>query len=290
MTTEYDGYFMNVDELEAWKGFNKVRFLETFKDNEWRIMPTEKIPVTYFEYVCSFPQYKAAINAAIDKYLCPQFPYYWLILHIKQENFPEFPKLYLDLPMDKREVRGLLTLMVLEGNLFRIFINKVVVKKDHDYLRFFGSMGDEIGFLILFFAYANGLNLKDYLEYIPSSIQIPQFYNYLEEIKDHETITILQDLFPKSEKMGTMRDVRPISLYSTGMILSPEYVYRYNKENLDNLAHSAPFRERYLSQICSIYNNGAASGKKLAFRFLRAIKGRNHMTDDIIDKLITMPP
>ena len=284
MTTEYDRNFLNVDEIEAWKRCDKFRFLEIFELNDWKTLPTEKIPVTYFEYVSSFPQYKAGINVAIDKYILPRFPYYWLVLQIRQQNVPEFPKLYLDLPMG--EAQDILTEMRLENGLFRIFINKIVVKKDRDYLRFFGSMGDEIGFLILFFAYANGLNLKDYVEYIPSSIQIPQFYNYLEEIKDHETAAILQDLFSKSEKTGTMRDVRPISVYSGHMILSPEYIYRYNKENLDTLAHSDWFRKTSLSQICSIYNNGNISGKKSASRFLHAIQGRDKLTDAVINELI----
>ena len=291
MLTEFDQYFLHVSEIEAWKEVSKIRFFNIFKTNQWHTLPSQKIPMTYVEYVCSFPQYKAGMNAAIDHYVLPQFPYYWLTLQIKQGNVPEFPKLYLDLPMDKSEAHNILTLMRLEGVSFRNFINKIVTKRDHDYLRFFGAINDEIGFLILFFAYANDLNLKNYVEYVSSSIQLPQFYNYLEEIKDYEMIVTLQSLFPKKiELIEELQDIRPISLFSVNMILSPEYIYRYNKENLDILAYSTPFREKYLNKICSIYNNGTVSGKKSAFRFLHALQGRNKLTDAIIGGLIIVSP
>ena len=289
MLTEFDQYFLHVSEIDAWKEISKIRFFNIFKTNQWHTLPSQKIPMTYVDYICSFPQHKARMNAAIDQYILPQFPYYWLVLQIKQGNVPEFPKLYLDLPMDKREVHGILTLMRLEGILFRSFINKIVIKRDHDYLRFFGSINDEIGFLILFFAYANGLKLKNYVDYVSRSIQIPQFYSYLEEIKDQEMITTLQSLFPRTKKIEEMRDVRPISLYSADIILSPEYIYRYNKENLDTLAHSNSFREKYLSQICSIYNTGNVSGRKSAFRFLYALQGRDKLTDVAIANLVIVP-
>jgi hypothetical protein len=53
MLTEFDQYFLHVSEIEAWKEVSKIRFFNIFKTNQWHTLPSQKIPMTYVEYVCT---------------------------------------------------------------------------------------------------------------------------------------------------------------------------------------------------------------------------------------------